>query len=240
MRLLTGFALGCFGASVLAMGGCGGSTGSDDGGGGASGTAGSGASGTGGGSSGTGGAGAAGGGGGAAAGGSAGTGGGAGGSAGTGGAAGIGGTSGSAGTGGSGGGGGAAGSGGSGGSAGTGGGPTTCGGALATVCPPDQWCDLTSCQIADAEGVCKPRPTACTDDCPGVCGCDGKFYCNTCSANAAGVDTSTSTTCLGGNVCLGDDGCAPGQKCCTLCAMPPCNKTCIEVGPSGMCPPPPP
>jgi hypothetical protein len=27
----------------------------------------------------------------------------------------------------------------------------------------------------------------CTTDCPGVCGCDGKFYCNECDANRAGI-----------------------------------------------------
>lgn len=27
----------------------------------------------------------------------------------------------------------------------------------------------------------------CTADCPGVTGCDGKFYCNECEANANGI-----------------------------------------------------
>jgi hypothetical protein len=29
-----------------------------------------------------------------------------------------------------------------------------------------------------------------------VCGCDGKFYCNACGANAAGTDVATGTSCL--------------------------------------------
>ncbi len=27
----------------------------------------------------------------------------------------------------------------------------------------------------------------CTADCPGVTGCDGKFYCNECVANSEGI-----------------------------------------------------
>ena len=27
----------------------------------------------------------------------------------------------------------------------------------------------------------------CTMDCPGVCGCDGKEYCNECIANSKGI-----------------------------------------------------
>ncbi|AKT39271.1 uncharacterized protein CMC5_034190 [Chondromyces crocatus] len=44
-------------------------------------------------------------------------------------------------------------------------------------------------------GLCEPRPKGCDDDCPGVCGCDGKFYCNSCYAQSAGMDVSPGTTC---------------------------------------------
>jgi hypothetical protein len=52
------------------------------------------------------------------------------------------------------------------------------------------------CGYADGSGVCQPRPDACTADCPGVCGCDGAFYCNTCDAHALGVDISDSKACM--------------------------------------------
>ena len=64
---------------------------------------------------------------------------------------------------------------------------------------PDQWCDYGSigaaCGQADGSGVCKPRPSECNKDCPGVCGCDGTHYCNECLANMAGQDINASATC---------------------------------------------
>ena len=66
-----------------------------------------------------------------------------------------------------------------------------CGGKQGLQCAGDQWCDYDSaCGFADQLGVCRPRPTACDADCPGVCGCDGNFYCNECVANGAGVDVA--------------------------------------------------
>jgi hypothetical protein len=31
------------------------------------------------------------------------------------------------------------------------------------------------------------KDNICTADCPGVTGCDGKFYCNECEANKQGI-----------------------------------------------------
>lgn len=31
------------------------------------------------------------------------------------------------------------------------------------------------------------KNSACLADCPGVTGCDGKFYCNECEANRQGI-----------------------------------------------------
>ncbi|GIV34673.1 MAG: hypothetical protein KatS3mg031_2208 [Chitinophagales bacterium] len=36
---------------------------------------------------------------------------------------------------------------------------------------------------------------ACTLDCPGVCGCDGKFYCNTCEAHRHGIEVDPGRKC---------------------------------------------
>ena len=37
---------------------------------------------------------------------------------------------------------------------------------------------------------------ACDADCPGVCSCNGQFFCNACGANAAGLDVSSKVDCL--------------------------------------------
>jgi hypothetical protein len=112
--------------------------------------------------------------------------GGAGGMAGSGGAAGTGGNA--AGSGGSAGGAGSAGLSGAGGSAGSGvdSGDIVCAGIADIKCPDSMYCSI--CNVGhDSLGVCLPRPDMCPRDCPGACGCDGKFYCNVCEAQRAGV-----------------------------------------------------
>src|SRR5262249_13189613 len=82
---------------------------------------------------------------------------------------------------------------------GAGGAPPFCAGKVGILCGLDQYCHFdpsTPCGGFDAAGTCEPRPQACDADCPGVCGCDGKFYCNTCDANAAGIDVSNETACM--------------------------------------------
>jgi hypothetical protein len=83
--------------------------------------------------------------------------------------------------------------------------PKVCSGKQGAPCDAAAWCAFDppgSCGTADAGGLCQPRPEACTEDCPGVCGCDGNFYCNACGAQAAGVDVSSSKGCMaaGGEV----------------------------------------
>jgi hypothetical protein len=51
------------------------------------------------------------------------------------------------------------------------------------------------CGQGDITGICTVRPNNCTEDCPGVCGCDGKFYCNACMAHKAGLDDHPMATC---------------------------------------------
>ncbi|XYH92990.1 hypothetical protein ACMHYB_34685 [Sorangium sp. So ce1128] len=76
--------------------------------------------------------------------------------------------------------------------------PVACGARSGGTCSAEEYCDFPddSCGTFDTEGECSVRPEACTADCPGVCGCDGQFYCNACAAQQAGVDVSESTSCV--------------------------------------------
>ena len=74
------------------------------------------------------------------------------------------------------------------------GGAGVCGGPQDVPCSPDEYCDLPG-ESCEGQGVCLPRPVGCDDDCPGVCGCDGQFYCNACGAFSAGVDVSSEPFC---------------------------------------------
>ena len=72
------------------------------------------------------------------------------------------------------------------------------GGSLSAQCAANEYCDYppaAMCGIADGGGTCQPKPQACTGDCNGVCGCDGKLYCNACAAHLAGVDDALNQTC---------------------------------------------
>jgi hypothetical protein len=85
----------------------------------------------------------------------------------------------------------------SGGAGGTG--PTICGGQAGLPCAADEWCMFDppgSCGGFDNAGTCQPRPQGCPADCPGVCGCDGQFFCNACEAHAFGIDTSDGPVCF--------------------------------------------
>lgn len=76
-----------------------------------------------------------------------------------------------------------------------------CVGLGSSSCAVDSFCDFSDgvCGSAAAalfRGICQPRPQLCPLDCPGVCGCNGQFYCNACLAHVAGTDDSTDTSCL--------------------------------------------
>ncbi len=83
------------------------------------------------------------------------------------------------------------------GQAGSGGGES-CGGPNDIPCGQDEFCDLPDGANCEGEGTCAPRPEDCTENCPGVCGCDQQFYCNGCIASGQGVEVSDDTSCLPG------------------------------------------
>jgi hypothetical protein len=108
--------------------------------------------------------------------------------------------------------------GGTGGDGGAGGAGAVCGGIAGTVCGETEYCDFADdamCGAADQTGTCTLKPEGCTEDCPGVCGCDGQFYCNACGAAQAGIDVDPNGSCTEPDPCGGIAGavCAADQYC---------------------------
>ena len=62
-----------------------------------------------------------------------------------------------------------------------------CGGIAGFQCDDaNEFCDL-ECDIADAGGVCRQVPSACTREYDPVCGCNDETYSNDCERRRAGV-----------------------------------------------------
>jgi len=55
-------------------------------------------------------------------------------------------------------------------------------------------CDDEGSNCYDAE-MEQNHPGICTQDCPGVCGCDGETYCNECIANSVGISVVSYSPC---------------------------------------------
>ena len=53
-------------------------------------------------------------------------------------------------------------------------------------------CRDQDCYDAEMEAN---HPGICTQDCPGVCGCDGETYCNECIANSQGIAIVSNSHC---------------------------------------------
>lgn len=63
------------------------------------------------------------------------------------------------------------------------------------------------------KGTCKPRPGACPEHCPRICGCNGKTYCNSCEAAADGVSVASGSACASPDGCSRNADCESGQFC---------------------------
>lgn len=76
------------------------------------------------------------------------------------------------------------------------------------LCKSNEFCGFSDVCGVTKTGYCTAKPTTCTEDCPKVCGCDGKTYCNECKANQDGVSVDpTSSKCAdadGGSDAGGD------------------------------------
>ncbi len=93
-------------------------------------------------------------------------------------------------------------------------------------CPPGFYCAYPG--ACGGTGTCQPAPDGCTDDCPGVCGCDGRDYCNACSAQQNGSDVAHDGSCGSPPTCAGLDYCD--------CAASSACEPLIDLTPGCVCP----
>ncbi len=73
-----------------------------------------------------------------------------------------------------------------------------CGGIAGFQCSGELYCHMQEGQcrsIADAAGVCRPKPKICTMIYAPVCGCDGQTYSSACVAASKGVSVAAKGAC---------------------------------------------
>jgi hypothetical protein len=103
-------------------------------------------------------------------------------------------------------------------------------------CKTNEYCHIEKgCTVTGAKmGECKPRPQGCTADCPGVCGCDGKTYCNVCGAHVAGTNVEKNGACTAVDPLCQGVTCHLYDNCCTCTALkyaiptPACKVACKQ------------
>ncbi|HJL18466.1 MAG TPA: hypothetical protein RMH99_22570 [Sandaracinaceae bacterium LLY-WYZ-13_1] len=87
--------------------------------------------------------------------------------------------------------------------------PPSCSPEDPFACPSGTFCDYPG-MTCGGVGTCQPRPAGCTEDCPGVCGCDGTTYCNTCLAQSMGMDVADDAPCARPPGCEAQDAASEG------------------------------
>jgi len=95
-------------------------------------------------------------------------------------------------------------------------------------CDAGEYCAPDPTSAACGEGTCAPRPTACPDDCPGACGCDGVTYCNECGAKASGAGFASSGPCARPATCAPMDAHSVAD-CATVVGVAWNGTTCENV-----------
>jgi hypothetical protein len=121
---------------------------------------------------------------------------------------------------------------------GSNGGGQSCGGLIGKPCPTNEYCDYPPdaiCGAADATGICRARPQACTLEYAPVCGCDAKTYGNACGAQSAGVSVVSKGECAPtGQVCGTRGAAACSDK--EFCKFPD-GSQCGAADEGGVCTP---